>query len=215
MPKILAQVGMSLADMYNIAGSIAGVETLHSREVSLVHELGHAIFSERFTTDLHFRTTGAIAQTLPLELIMTGAGIPVQPFRVYGIQVFINVTARITFASVAVRDPLDGREIPIWSWDIGADVEKSVRWSQDGGAAGTVIFLQPQPANVDLPMMMAGLGQPSTGLPGAERGPAGQLVFRGLTATFGAGTVTTGVLLNLGMPTSRALSSLGLPIPSW
>jgi len=79
----------------------------------------------------------------------------------------------------------------------------------------TTIFLQPNPANVLLPHMMAGTDQPTTGLVGAERGPASELVFRGLSATFGAGTVTVNVLLHLGMSTTRALSSRGLPIPSW
>ena len=45
MVKILSQAGISLADLYNVEGSIAGIEQLDTRELPIVHEMSGTIFS--------------------------------------------------------------------------------------------------------------------------------------------------------------------------
>jgi len=62
MPKVLGQVGVSLADAYDIEGSIAGVDELVTRDVSLTHDMAATIFSERVSTAIRRSATAALAQ---------------------------------------------------------------------------------------------------------------------------------------------------------
>ena len=62
MPKILSQAGDSLADSYDVAGSIAGVDDLITQDVQLLHEMGGTIFSERLTSQVLTIASGSIAQ---------------------------------------------------------------------------------------------------------------------------------------------------------
>jgi len=202
--KILSNSGESLADIYNVVGSIAGIEHLETHTLPIVHEMGGTVFSERFSTLLIRTPSAAIAQNLGFNTILTS--LPPFPFRIYGIQVFIDTTARILIASVAVQNPLNERELPIWHWDSAADIETRIAYDDDGAGPLTTIFLQPAAEAVTLPHMMAGTGQPQT---------TPNLAFRGVSTGFGAGTVQAVLLLHIGFSEVKGLSSYGLPIPSW
>jgi len=206
MPKVLSQAGISLADAYDVEGSIAGIETLESRDVSLVHEMGATIASERFSTTIRRATTGALAQTTTWDLEI--ADLPATPARVLGIQVFSSeAVARSSFCQVSARDPIALREFPMWMWDTAPDTSANVRMQDNGAAVGNVTMLLPvNPSAFALPSFFGGAGQPQT---------VSSLMFRGITATFGAGTVIHTMIAYIAFAEVGGISSLGLPIPSW
>lgn len=204
MVKILSQSGNSLADMYDVEGSIAGIDQLETRELPIVHEMGSTIFSERFSTFTRKADTGLVNQSTAFGVSITD--LPTPWFKVFGISVLVDVTARLAFASLAIADPVTSREMPIWAWDAANDGEIQVRWSDDGAAGATTQFLQPAVANVRLPYMMAGNRQPQS---------VRELILRGQTTAFGAGTLRTTVLVNVGFAAVAGVSSRGLPLPSW
>jgi len=203
-PKILSQAGDSLADIYDVKGSIAGIENLESRDLPIVHEMGATVFSERFSTEILRISSAAQSQSDDWGTLLTG--LPDTVFRVQGVRVFVDVTARVTLASLAMRDPVTARETPIWSWDDANDGETSVRFSDDGAATGVSIFLQPAPGNVQLPKIGAGDQQPQR---------VNGLIFRGTTPAFGAGTVEAVALVDIAFAQIGGVSSRGLPIPGW
>jgi len=202
--KILSQSGNSLADIYDVEGSIAGIDHLETHDLPIVHEMGATVFSERFSTLINRTSSTAIVQNTGWNVII--ADLPSHPFRIFAVQMFVDVTARVLLASIAVSDPITGREIPIWSWDDATDIETRIAYSDDGAAAGTTIFLQPVDATRTLPHLMAGEGQPQN---------MRDIAFRGVTTGFGAGNVTTVLLMHIGFSEVAGLSSRGLPIPSW
>ena len=133
MTKILGQAGTSLADVYDIEGSIAGVDQLLSEEVTLEHEMGGVIFSERLIGSIERLTTGALVQNTSWDLtLVTPPGI----FRVLGVYVQADVGARSTRAQVSIRDPTSARELPLFIWDSANDLEQSIRIVENGGAVG-------------------------------------------------------------------------------
>jgi len=202
--KILSKAGDSLADIYDVEGSIAGIDHLETHSLPIVHEMGGTVFSERFSTLLIRSPSAAIAQNLGFNSIL--GALPPHPFKIYGIQVFIDTTARILIASVAVQDPVTGRELPIWHWDSAADIETRIAFDDDGAGPLTTIFLQPAAEAVTLPHMMAGRGQPQT---------TPNVAFRGVSTGFGAGTVQAVLLMHIGFTEVEGVSSRGLPLPSW
>lgn len=207
MVKILSRSGDSLADIYDVEGSIAGIDSLESRELPIVHEMGATIFSERFSTLILREFVAAFAQSTGFN--RTVSGIPDGPgdaapfMRINGISVMIDTTARIDLASIAI-DGGDGEEIPIWSWDAALDVEESVRVSVSGAAATTEIFLRP--ARPFVPGLIALPGQPQS---------TPSLFFRGISSAFGAGDVEITALVHVGFPRQTGVAARGLPIPSW
>lgn len=203
MVKILSQTGISLADAYDVEGSIAGVENLESRDVSLVHEMGSTIFSERFSSFMRLATAAAVSQSSAWEVILND--LPAGALRLIAITVEVTPTARVSLASVALREPVQEREMPIWLWDSAVDGEVSARNSTDG-SVGTRIFLRPTTPINPIPYLVAGTGQPQS-IP--------DIAFRGITSAFGAGTVTVRALLHFGFSQIGGISSKGLPIPSW
>lgn len=206
MVKILSQSGDSLADIYDVEGSIAGIDTLETRDLPIVHEMGATIFSERFSTLILREFVDDFAQSTGFN--RTISGIPTDsPFmRILGVSVMIDTTARIDLASISI-DGGDGEEIPIWSWDTALDAETSVRVIVSGGAAGTQIFLRPvQPWWGSLPIIIALGGQP-------QNTPS--VFFRGISAAFGAGTVQITALMQVAFPRQTGVSARGLPVPSW
>lgn len=204
MVKILSQTGNSLADIYDVEGSIAGIEQLETRELPIVHELGATAFSERFSTILLTAVSGAVLQSVGWSALV--AGLPSHVCRIIAVRVFIDVTARLDICSLAARDPVSGREIPIWAWDSATDPEITVRFSDDGAGPAATQFLQPAQANTQLPHILAGVGQPQ---------PVSDLMFRGISSAFGAGNLNATVLVYVGFTAVGGLSSRGLPIPSW
>lgn len=208
MPKILSQSGVSLADTYDVEGSIAGVEELASREVSLFDEMGARVFSERLQSFLVASTSGNLNQSTAWNV--TIGDFPDSPNRLLGISVLSGTAARVDYVTFLVSDQDTGREIPIWSWDVNDDAEVRARWSFDGGAVGESFLLRS--GGYRLPQLLTREGT-------SQQMP--ELQFRGITSAFGAGTVTVRAVLHVARANPNAPvpagvpSSHGLPIPSW
>ena len=211
MSKILAQAGISLADVYDVEGSVVGVEQLLAQEVSLVHEMGGQMFSERLGAFIIEISSGAIAQSTgwAIDTVV----LPDAIHRLTAVSVIAEVAADVSNASLAIQEVGGvnvGREIPIWVWNVIDDLEVGFRWSNDGAAVGNVVLLRPsQPQQIPTILPREGSG-----------GQMPHLIFRGATGAFGAGTSTTFMLLHLmrplpSSPTPGEPKSHGLPIPSW
>jgi len=202
--KILSQTGISLSDLYDVEGSIVGVEQLLSKDVSLVHEMGATIFSERASGSVSLMTSGAIAQNITWNLnLLMGTDIR----RIFRVQVLADVAARVSHASVNInnRNAAGATEIPIFNWQtgVGDDVEKLCRVELDGTIANLIRMESGQPF---VPIMTFGTDQPRS---------TSMITFRGVTTGFGAGTVLVRALIYEGFALPGALSSRGLPLPSW
>lgn len=204
MAKILSQAGNSLADVYDVEGSIAGIDNLETRDLPIVHEMGSTVFSERFSQIVLRRASGATAQSTAWDVVVNN--LVTSPFRIQAVSVFITTTARVAFASVAVRHADSDREVPIWAWDDAEDPEIRVRHQPDGGVPGTAQFLRPVVPMTGIPNLMAG---------SQAVDPMADIAFRGQTTAFGAGTVEAIMLLQIGLAEIGGISSRGLPIPSW
>jgi len=209
MAKVLSQSGISLADTYAVEGSIAGVEELLTKDVHLSHEMGGTIFSERLETNVTRLNPGAIAQNVTWAVTLVP---PDSPNRILGVCMIIDTTARVTHASLAIGAVTGVRECPIWSWDIANDAEQAITISIDGATVGVEILMLPGFSL--LPQMLTR----SNGV--LEGNLMGNLIYRGLTAGFGAGTVLPLMFCllaraNQAIPDPGQPSSHGLPIPSW
>lgn len=204
MVKILSQAGSSLADVYDVEGSIAGIDSLETRELPLVHEMGGTIFAERVVSIVRTLTTVALNQSTSFDI--TPLDFPVTPFRVLGAEVTSNMAGRISNAMLGVHtttDNLEG-EIPFFTWENTTDTEASVRIRLLGAAAANTNMLIPSVIRV--PTFVVGTDQPTA---------TNTIVFRGLTSAFGAGTITIRALIHIAFALQRGLSSRGLPIPGW
>lgn len=202
MPKILSKSGDSLADVYDVKGSIAGIDDLVSNDVNLVHEMGATIFSERLSARITSFATAAVAQSLQFS-----AGLA--PFqetsRLLGISVVTTDDARISNVQVSITNPdgVNHSDIPIFYWNQGDPTGGIVVMVND--TINVLDLLIPiTPAN--LPNLLIGLDSPS---------PASVISIRGVTAAFGAGTVATRVILHMAFAQLEGVSSRGLPIPGW
>ena len=197
MAKILSKSGDSLADVYDVQGSIAGMDDLKSEEVNLVHEMGGTIFSERLSAAIFPLTTGAIAQSIAFN---TGLLLP-QTSRLLGLSVVSNNPGRLVDVSVHITAPLT--ELPVFAW-VNADGQISVRMLISGSVA-TNFLLRPGSV-LQVPNLFIGEDSPL---------PASTITIRGNTSAFGAGTVTTQAIAYIAFPQIGGLSNRGLPIPSW
>jgi len=209
VPKILSRAGTSLADTWDVEGSIAGVDELVSREVSLVDEMGARVFSERALTFVYVISSTAIAQSTVFDVV-SPTEIPDSPNRLMAVTVLVDAQPRMSFASLAVQDAVTGREIPVWVWDSSNDLVKSVRWSNDGAGVVTAYELTVEDPQ-RIPYLLTRQGDNRL-MPG--------LIWRGQSSGFGAGTVTARCLVSLCRanrlsPTPGEPSSHGLPIPGW
>ena len=207
MPKILAQAGISLADVYDVEGSIVGVEDLISKEVSLTHEMGAQIFSERLGAFIVRLESGDIAQSsaFAIDTVI----LPDTTHKIIGLSVFFKTAARLGLCSLSVANTVSGREIPIWTWDATVDAVNVVRWSDDGAGVANVQFCVSLTSQTPYMLIREG---------GQELMP--HLIFRGSTLAFGAGTVEAVMLIHLArpnksVPTPGEPSSHGLPLPGW
>jgi len=204
--KIQAQAGVSLADVYNVKGSIAGVESLLSEDVQVVHEMGSTLFSERLSGTIRRADSGPIGQSTTFDVILTD--LPPVPTRVLGIQVISDDGSRLTSVSVMARDGGAQQEFPlfVWSAAVLAPDFISVRMQDDGAAAAAFDVLAPQQSMNRLPTLLLGSSQPQV---------TSQISMRGTTSAFGAGTVATIALIYITFAEQGGLSSHGLPVPGW
>jgi len=204
MVKILSKSGDSLADMYDVEGSIAGIEQLETRELPIVHEMGGTVFSERISGFIRRNVTAAINQSTAFDEVSTG--LPAGPYRVLGVYVQADVASRVDRAQVSLRNPLSGREIPIFIWDVNHDVEKDIRIVENGSAVSEDRALV-QAFPVVMPSLGIGRFQPQR--------VGEEIVFRGASSAFGAGTVLLTSLVYVAFSEVGGISSRGLPVPGW
>lgn len=209
MPKVLAQAGTSLADVYDVEGSVAGVEELQSRDVGLSHEMGATIFSERLGADVNVLETGDITASSTFDVFLTLP--PLNPTRIVAVDAVITTAARILNAQLSVTAvSTELNDSVIWAWAAGnaaLDFERTIRVIKVGSAVinkSQLVSVAPP----NLPSMIIGSDQP-------VNSRAQQLVLRGQTAAFGAGTVNLQVSIFLLFAVQEGVSSFGLPIPSW
>jgi len=200
LTKILSKSGDSLADTYDVVGSIAGIDELESREVNLIHEMGGTIFSERYGGSIRRVSTGNIAQSTPFEATIAGL---TSNSKVEAITVLVDTVARTLFANVSLQSLTVGtRGIPIWNWD--ETNEDTIRFFDVTLANKNV--LRPFPEYTRLPVYIQGTNQDE----GVQ-----SIVLRGTSATFGAGTVDITLLAFVSFAQTGGVSSRGLPLPSW
>lgn len=202
--KILSRAGVSLADTYDVRGSRAHVQLLEPREVTLVHEMGGTINSERIGSFIRRGTTTALLQSATFDILLQN--LPDGIWRILGVQIFANVIARVATAAVLLRDPTSEREIPLLAFDAANDTETAIRMEDDGLGIATHFLL-----NTSSPFLSPGLGV-GTG----QRQQVNELVLRGVTAAFGAGTVNIRMIIQIAFThVGGGLSSIGLPLASW
>jgi len=206
--KVLGRAGISLADVYDVEGSIAGIDELDVRSVKGVHELGAQIHSERVVTHLIRMASGALATGNVFNI--TAGAFPQSINRLLDVAFLVAGanTTEIANATVSIRDTDLTREIPIHSWDDAVDPEVPIRWDNDGAGAAQFLLLRPLVPFV--PQLITRTGD-------ALLMP--ELVFRGIAATV-ATTVEMFAVIQLirpdrGAPPAGEPSSHGLPIPSW
>jgi len=204
MSKILSKSGDSLADVYDVEGSIAGIDQLNSQEVNLTHDLASSLFSERLSSRVVALTPGAVLQSVEFNSTFD-VGNPLT--RILGVTVITNGIGGMLNAMVAVTSPLLGfqglTDAPLFCWDSTED--SVIIQVMIAGVITAQSVLVSSPA-VQVPSLAIGDDQPAS---------TAIISFRGATNAFGAGTVTPIALLYLAFPAVEGLSSRGLPIPGW
>ena len=202
MVKILSKSGDSLADTYDVVGSVAGIEQLNSREVDLVHEMGGTLFSERLSGFIRRGITAALNQSTAFDI--TIVDLPIV-YRVLNVLVVVSNASRVSHCNISLRSLFTGREMPIFIFDVNQDTESNIRIDENGSGVGNRVEL-----NGKLGML------PTIGIGGEQPQRVGEdLVFRGVTSAFGAGTITLTALIYVAFSQIGGLSSRGVLIPSW
>jgi len=206
--KILSKSGESLADVYDVEGSVAGLERLESEDVHVVHEMGGAIFSERAGARVIQLQSGAIAQNIQFNVNLT---LGLNAVRILHYAMIADVTARTQALILSLSDVVGGvisTDCPFFAWVNGTagDLDKPIRWMQNGVVLNVRYF----DTNSNLRAM------PTMAM-GEQQAPnvVNQLTLRGQTSGFGAGTVSYTAVVLIAFAEVGGLSSKGLPIPSW
>jgi len=203
MPKILTRAGESLADQYDLQGSNVSINELVAGDVSLVHDMGEVLLSERM--EIQFLQISADAVGENTTFGVTHAAVPDTPTRLLQISMIANQSARISRSALYLQDQNTEKEIPLFTWDSGSDSQTSVMWSDDGGAVATAWMLRATTLMPQQLLMRTGVlhGMPA-------------IIMRGRTSGFGAGTVTLRCLMIVARPSGGPDgATVGLPIPSW
>lgn len=189
--------------MYDVEGSIAGIDSLETRELPIVHEMGSTIFSERYSASIRRQTSGAIAQSTTWDVFLID--LPAIPYRIQNVTFVSNVAGRISNASLMARNTVNDRETPLKIWDSNEE-NVTARFREDGGAAANINFLVSSIKLEWFPLTVPGSGQPVS---------FDELAFRGETTAFGAGTVFCTALVYITFAQIGGISSRGLPLPGW
>ncbi len=205
MVKVQSQSGNSLADQYDVQGSIAGIEQLETRELPIVHDLAPVLFSERLGAAVRRVTSGDILQSTAFDLLLTD--LPAGISRIVGLSVITDNPARVADCIVTIQQDDGDREIPIFIWDSNED-SVSARIIDDGAAATSFAFLTSNLNLTHLPTTLVGTSQPRR---------MSRIALRGVSTAFGAGTVVVTALLHIllthlggDVPSNR-----GVLVPSW
>lgn len=203
MTKVLSQAGISLSDVYDVEGSIVGIEELEAREVALVHEMGGTIFSERLSGAIRRISSGVLADSDTFDI--TISDLPAVPTRILNVAFASSVGGRIADAALYVSGSrTGGREIPLKLWD-ASEAIVTCRFSEDGDAAADFNFLVSTFSD-KYPSMLIGVDQPQA---------IDQMTFRGTATAFGAGAVTVFAYIYVAFGQIGGISSKGLPVPGW
>ena len=202
MAKVLSRSGASLADVYDVEGSIAGIEQLETGELPIVHEMGGTVFSERLSANIRRNQAVALLQNVSFDITFVDFAEGIS--RILGVTVLASVVARVGRCQLSLRDPISGREIPFFIWDSLNNSESLIRIVENGGAAASQLALI---GLFQTPNLQVGTGQPLR--VGTE------IVMRGNTLGFGAGAVTITGLVYIAFSQITGISSIGLPVPAW
>jgi len=199
--KVLSKSGDSLADVYDVAGSIAGIDELVTADVSLVHEMGATLFSERVAGRIIRVTAGAIAQSTSFSSTFTVE----ENSRVLGAQMISSSSSRLTRVQLSITSPpeIDDQDLPIFAWQAGQP------------SVGAEVLNDGSVSTFDLLTSVIPVNTPSLLVGTESQSPVNLLTLRGITAGFGAGTCTTTGIVFLGFSQPGGLSNRGLPLPSW
>jgi len=203
--NVQSKAGETLTDVYDVRGGQAPIERIITAEVQATHDMAGTIFSERASGNIRRRTTGDLLQSIVISEVLDD--FPLGNFMVHGIQVITDDASRLASVVVSARTtfPVGGeREFPIWVWDGTNSID--VRIVDNGSASAILALLQPEPAMNTLPALFLGNDQPQA---------VAAIAMRGLTTSFGAGTVETILLVRTSFADIGGISSRGLPIPSW
>lgn len=205
MGRILSRTGVSLADQYDIEGSIAGVERLESKEVHLVHEMGAVIFAERMSGRIRRAQTGGITQSTAFNTSITD--MPGAAVRLLALQAFVSDATRLTHMNISlgVSQLAPAQDIPVWAWNLG-DPTRTVSLTDDGSIVTSTMML---PVIDQVPNLLIGDLQAFT---------VNEINIRGFTEAFGAGTIVMTILAYLAFSSAErdgGLSSVGVPFPGW
>lgn len=207
MAKILSKSGDSLADAYDVQGSVAGIDELQSRDVNLVHEMGATIFSERVHGAIQAMSSAGVAQnaTWNIEVLLPRVS------RILNWVVFADVVSRVADAQLSLGDVAASNpiEVPFWSWDSVLDAERVVRLNFAGSVSQEIMLIPALPSGVPGQLLAFGTEQPDAGT------AVQRLAFRGTTLGFGAGSVIVTALIYHALSAVTRPSSRGLPLPSW
>ena len=206
MPKILAQAGISLADVYNVEGSVAGTDELLSKEVSLVHEMGGQILSERLLTHTINIETAALLQNVDYRILFSN--LPDCPNRIVSVIVAADVPARVLHATVCVSPVTSGSDAVLWNHTGAVDGDYELRM-EDSGVVVNLVGLDPHFSFVPFLVTRAG-----------DEALMPQVILSGRTTGFGAGDVSVQAFVTViraqrNNPAAGEPTSHGLPIPSW
>lgn len=203
MSKILSQAGSSLADIYDVEGSIAGIDTLETRELPIVHEMGATVFAERLSGSvLRMTSTAVAASTVWNITVAPPAGI----YRVLAVYVEADA-ARCEHVQVSLRSIDANNDFPIFIWDQTNDIESEIRIIENNTALATNFAL------IQTSPQMSG---PTLGISRGQRGRTGeQIIMRGVSTAFGAGTVEVVAHVHVAASETTSINSIGVPIPGW
>jgi len=203
--KVLGQVGVSLADQYDVKGSIVGVAELDAQDVKVVHDLSHTMLSERLSTRIIQTQSAALSQSQSFNLLIGPAEIapqlPGTVTRLLGVMVFADAT-RVSRVQCSINEPATALDLPFFVWDASIDLAVDVNIEGD-----LVTYFRPtHPLPWGAASLLCGLDQP-------QSTPA--IAVRGITTAFGAGTVTITARFLIAFAASAGLSSYGVTVPSW
>ena len=172
--------------------------------------MGSTIFSERVRGGIIRRSSTALLQNTTWDVTLT---LPVGVTRIHRWAVVADASGRTQHCQLSIANSGTGigTDLPFWAWDIATtDIEKEIRMQIAGAAVATESYLQlGLPGSGGGSFMAYGTAQPNSG------NVVNQLIFRGLTSGFGAGTVTVTAIVFDAFPQLSAPASRGLPIPGW
>jgi len=202
MSRILTKSGASLADVYDVEGSVAGIEELNSESVFLTHEMGATILSERLVSETTIFQTGDLLQTVDFEVFEPQ---PLVHSKIVALTVMTNQASRIGTICVGFTDSVVGLNTnPIYSFETGkgSDFTRVIRTRVDGNLVDIGELVPSNPAIV--PVFQCGAAV-----------DVQRLAAIGKTLTFGAGTIQLTIMVTRVFPRLGGVSSRGLPVPSW